>query len=128
MVVPALKFKAMEYEEKENESRSLAEPEVVFGVDKRSKAANIARRKNIRRNTESDIQMELEECLRIYRDGGPDTRSELIPRMEQWMRSHSAPEAIQKRIQHSLTAVGERKGYTEEKADKELRRVFTWLK
>lgn len=118
----------MGYEEEKNESRRLAEPEVVYGVDKRSKTANIARRKNIRRNTESDIQMELEECLRIYRNGGPATRSELIPRMEQWMRSHSAPDAVHKRIQHSLTAVGERKGYTEEEADKELRRVFTWLK
>ena len=121
----------MGYEEEKNESRRLAEPEVVYGVDKRSKTANIARRKNIRRNTESDIQMELEEledCLRIYRTGGPATSTELIPRMEQWMRSHSAPEAVHKRIQHSLTAVGERKGYTEEEADKELRRVFTWLK
>ncbi|CCY35097.1 unknown [Alistipes sp. CAG:831] len=118
----------MEYEEEKNESRRLAEPEVVYGVDKRSKAASIARRKNIRRNTESDIQMELEECLRIYRNGGPATRSELIPRMEQWMRSHSAPDAVHKRIQHSLAAVGERKGYTEEEADKELRRVFAWLK
>ena len=106
----------MGYEEEKNESRRLAEPEVVYGVDKRSKTANIARRKNIRRNTESDIQMELEDCL------------QLIPRMEQWMRSHSAPEAVHKRIQHSLTAVGERKGYTEEEADKELRRVFAWLK
>ena len=94
----------MEYEEEKNESRRLAEPEVVYGVDKRSKAASMARRKNIRRNTESDIQMELEECLRIYRNGGPAT------------------------LQHSLTAVGERKGYTEEEADKELRRVFAWLK
>ena len=120
----------MGYEEEKNESRRLAEPEVVYGVDKRSKTANIARRKNIRRNTESDIQMELEDCLRIYRNGGPSTRSELIHRMELWMRSHSAPEAVHKRIQHSLslTAVGERKGYTEEEADKELRRVFTWLK
>ena len=100
----------MGYEEEKNESRRLAEPEVVYGVDKRSKTANIARRKNIRRNTESDIQMELEDCLRIYRTGGPATSTELI------------------RIQHSLTAVGERKGYTEEEADKELRRVFTWLK
>ena len=109
----------MEYGEEKNESRRLAEPEVVYGVDKRSKAANITRRKNIRRNAESDIQTELEDCLRIYRTGGPATSIELIPRMEQWMRSHSAP---------SLTAVGERKGYTEEEADKELRRVFTWLK
>ena len=101
----------MGYEEEKNESRRLAEPEVVYGVDKRSKTANIARRKNIRRNTESDIQMELEDCLRIYRTGGPATS-----------------EAVHKRIQHSLTAVGERKGYTEEEADKELRRVFTWLK
>ena len=112
----------MGYEEEKNESRRLAEPEVVYGVDKRSKTANIARRKNIRRNTESDIQMELEDCLRIYRTGGPATSIELIPRMEQWI------EAVHKRIQHSLTAVGERKGYTEEEADKELRRVFTWLK
>lgn len=118
----------MEYGEEKNESRRLAEPEVVYGVDKRSKAANITRRKNIRRNAESDIQTELEDCLRIYRTGGPATSIELIPRMEQWMRSHSAPEAVHKRIQHSLTAVGERKGYTEEEADKELRRVFTWLK
>ena len=66
--------------------------------------------------------------LRSRKLGGPSTRSELIHRMELWMRSHSAPEAVHKRIQHSLTAVGERKGYTEEEADKELRRVFTWLK
>ena len=118
----------MGYEEEKNESRRLAEPEVVYGVDKRSKTANIARRKNIRRNTESDIQMELEDCLRIYRTGGPATRTELIPRMEQWMRSHSTPDAVHNRILHSLTEVGERKGYTEEEADKELRRMFTWLK
>ena len=74
----------MGYEEEKNESRRLAEPEVVYGVDKRLKAANITRRKNIRRNTESDIQMELEDCLRIYRTGGPATRTELIPRMEQY--------------------------------------------
>ena len=112
----------------EDSNRVLGEPETVYATSGQLSADNITRSKTHNKSSKSDIQKEWEECLRIYRSGDAASRSALIPRMEQWIRNHSTQERIQSGLQQSLATVGERKVYTEEEADKELRRVFSWLK
>lgn len=73
----------------EDSNRVLGEPEAVYATSGQLSADNITRSKTHNKSSKSDIQKEWEECLRIYRNGDAASRSALIPRMEQWMRTHS---------------------------------------
>lgn len=127
-----LKFKAMGYEEKKNESMRLAEPEVSVYTTSKNRKRN---RKTQHSEYEPEFlsieseksRRELEGLIRLYKEGSPGARENLLSALEKRIRRASTPESIKRTLILSEAQMKARKYYTAEEAEEESRRFLEWL-